>query len=144
MEDYLLGPHLICFIFPFLGVHIECFFSVFFISENYPFPSFYTLIPTIGTALVILFSFKKTFITKKLVLGCGTLITTKLIMNYLNISSEIKVNHHPRLFSLYFSKKKWKNKMDFQPSHAKIFGTIGPMNVMSPSKDALGPSHSID
>ena len=45
------------------GFILICF-SVFFISENYPFPSFYTLIPTIGTALVILFSFKKTFITK--------------------------------------------------------------------------------
>ena len=60
---------------------------------------------------------KKIFITKKLILGCGTLITTKLIMDYLNISSEIKVNHHPRLFSVYFSKKKWSNNMDFQPSH---------------------------
>lgn len=69
---------------------------------------------------------KKTFITKKLVLGCGTLITTKLIMNYLNISSEIKVNHHPRLFSLYFSKKKWKNKMDFQPSHLHLKSKTNP------------------
>ena len=59
---------------------------------------------------------KKIFSTKKLVLGCGTLITTKLIMDYLNISKEIKINHHPRLFSLYFSKKKWKNTMNFEPS----------------------------
>lgn len=43
---------------------ILVFFSIFFISANYPFPSFYTLIPTIGTALVILFSFKETFTTK--------------------------------------------------------------------------------
>ena len=60
---------------------------------------------------------KKIFITKKLVLGCGTLITTKLIMDYLNIKREVKIYHHPRLFSVYFSKKKWKNKMKFQPSH---------------------------
>ncbi len=59
----------------------------------------------------------KSFTTKKLVLGCGTLITTKLIMDYLKIKTEIKINHHPRLFSLYFSKKKWTNKMNFQPSH---------------------------
>lgn len=39
-------------------------FSIFFISENYPFPSFYSLIPTIGTTLIILFSFRKTFVTK--------------------------------------------------------------------------------
>ena len=60
---------------------------------------------------------KKTFITKKLVLGCGTLVTTKLVMDYLKINKELKINHHPRLFSLYFSKKKWVNKMNFQPSH---------------------------
>ncbi len=60
---------------------------------------------------------KKLFVTKKLVLGCGTLITTKLIMSYLNISTKVKINHHPRLFSLYFSKKKWTNTMKFQPSH---------------------------
>lgn len=60
---------------------------------------------------------KKIFLTKKLVLGSGTLITTKLIMDYLEINKEIKINHHPRLFSLYLSKKKWINKMNFQPSH---------------------------
>ena len=64
--------------------------------------------------------FKKIFITKKLVLGCGTLITTKLIMDYLKISREVKINHHPRLFSLYFSKKKWKGNMEFQPSHLHL------------------------
>ncbi len=63
---------------------------------------------------------KRIFSTKKLVLGCGTLITTKLIMDYLNISKEIKINHHPRLFSLYFSKKKWKNTMNFEPSQLHL------------------------
>jgi len=63
---------------------------------------------------------KKLFITKKLVLGCGTLITTKLIMDYLNISREVKINHHPRLFSVYFSKKRWKSNMEFQPSHLHL------------------------
>ena len=33
--------------------------------------------------------------------------------------------------------------MDFQPSHAKMIGTYGPMNVMSPSKDALNSLVSI-
>jgi hypothetical protein len=60
---------------------------------------------------------KKIFTTKKLVLACGTLITTKLIMDYLKVAEEVKINHHPRLFSVYFSKKKWKNNMNFQPSH---------------------------
>ena len=62
----------------------------------------------------------KIFITKKLILGCGTLITTKLIMDYLNIEKEVKINHHPRLFSLYISKNKWRNNMKFQPSHLHL------------------------
>ena len=41
-------------------------------------------------------------------------------MDYLNISKEIKINHHPRLFSLYFSKKKWKNTMNFEPSQLHL------------------------
>lgn len=62
----------------------------------------------------------KIFLTKKLVLGCGTLITTKLIMDYLNIKNEVRINHHPRLFSLYISKKKWRGNMKFQPSHLHV------------------------
>ena len=63
---------------------------------------------------------EKKFITKKLVLGCGTLITTKLIMEYLDIKNEIRINHHPRLFSLYFSRKKWKSNMNFEPSYTHL------------------------
>ena len=37
-------------------------------------------------------------------------------MDYLKIKKEVRINHHPRLFSLYFSKRKWRSKMDFQPS----------------------------
>ena len=48
------------------------------------------------------------------------MITTKLIMDYLNISKEVKINHHPRLFTLFFSKQKWKSKMQFQPSHLHL------------------------
>ena len=62
----------------------------------------------------------KIFMTKKLVLGCGTLITTKLIMDYLNIKNEVRINHHPRLFSLYISKRKWRGNMKFQPSHFHV------------------------
>jgi len=59
---------------------------------------------------------EKIFLTKKLVIGCGTIVTTKLLMDFLKIKNEVKIKHHPRLFSLYFSKKKWENKMNFQPS----------------------------
>lgn len=57
----------------------------------------------------------RTFITKKLVLATGTIITTKLIASYLHYKKEIKLGHHPRLFTLFFLKKKWLNKMVFQP-----------------------------
>ena len=52
-------------------------------------------------------------------------------MDYLNIEKEVKINHHPRLFSLYISKTKWTNNMKFQPSHLhlkykkKPFNSIG-------------------
>ena len=53
------------------------FFSVFFLSENFPYPSFYSLIPTFGTALLILFCQKKTFVHK--VLSNHTLVFIGLI-----------------------------------------------------------------
>ena len=62
----------------------------------------------------------KSFYTKKLVLGCGTLVSTKLILEYLNVKKEVKLNHHPRLFSLFFLKKSWSNNMIFQPSQNHI------------------------
>ena len=62
----------------------------------------------------------KSFYAKKLVIGSGTVVTTKLILDYLMIKKEIKLKHHPRLFSLYLSSKKWSNKMSFQPSQVHL------------------------
>ncbi len=62
----------------------------------------------------------KSFYTKKLVMGSGTIVTTKLILDYLKIKKEIKLKHHPRLFSLYLSNKRWTNNMSFQPSQLHI------------------------
>ena len=62
----------------------------------------------------------KTFFTKKLVIGCGTIVTTKIILDFLKINKEIKLKHRPRLFSLYFTNKKWKNKMLFKPSQVHL------------------------
>jgi len=50
-------------IFSFIGI-ILILFSFFYLSENFPYPSFYSLIPVIGTALLILFCNKNTFIQK--------------------------------------------------------------------------------
>ena len=63
---------------------------------------------------------EKKFLTKKLILGCGTIVTTKILMEYLNIKKEIRLKHHPRLFTLFFLKKRWVNKMIFQPSQHHI------------------------
>jgi hypothetical protein len=60
------------------------------------------------------------FTTKKLILACGTIITTKLISDFLKIKKEIKIKHHPRLMTAYFFKKKIKTKMKFTPSLIQI------------------------
>lgn len=62
----------------------------------------------------------KSFYAKKIVLGSGTIITTKILLDFLKIKKEVKLKHHPRLFSLYLSFKKWKNKMMFQPSQVHL------------------------
>jgi len=40
------------------------FFSFFYLSQNFPYPSFYSLFPTLGTALLILFAKENTLIKK--------------------------------------------------------------------------------
>ena len=43
---------------------------------------------------------------KKVVMACGTIATTKIIIDFLNIK-KVKIKHHPRLLSVFFSKKSW-------------------------------------
>ena len=52
---------------------------------------------------------KKIFYAKKIVFGCGTLVTTRLIMDFLKIEKEVKIKEHPRLISMFFSKYKIEN-----------------------------------
>jgi len=60
--------------------------------------------------------------TKKLVLGSGTVSTTKLICKMLKIRKSIKINHNPMLFGIFILKKKIKIEK-FAPSRlaAKVF-----------------------
>lgn len=44
--------------------------------------------------------------TKKLVLACGTIATTKLIMEMTSFKEEIKILHNPMIFGCFLSKKK--------------------------------------
>ena len=82
---------------------------------------------------------KKVFITKKLVLGAGTLVTTKLLMQFLNINKEVPIKHHPRLISVYLARNKISSSMKFTPGLFQIksrkkndifSGDIRPANKM--------------
>ena len=110
-------------------------FSIFFFSRQTVFPSFYTLVPTIGTSLIILFADRETFINKilsiKFFVGIGLIsyslylwhqpllafgriffddlsIIQKLILIFLSVLMSI--------FSYFFIETIFrdKNKIDFQ------------------------------
>ena len=67
---------------------------------------------------------KKFFIVNKVVLATGTIATTKLIIDYLNINSEVKIFHHPRLIVAFLAKKKIDLNLRFTPSLLQIIGKL--------------------
>jgi len=83
-------------IFSFLGF-IAIFFSIFYYSENIQYPSFFTLLPVIGTLLIIIFSTKKTILNK--VLSYKPLVFIGLI------SYSLYLWHQPLFvfFRIYFN-----------------------------------------
>ena len=60
---YNRKKNLIFDVFSFIGF-ILIIFSFFYLSSNFPYPSVYTLIPTFGTAILILFCKKNTIVNK--------------------------------------------------------------------------------
>ena len=48
---------------------------------------------------------EKKFLAKKIVLATGTIATTKILLDFLNISKEVKIKHHPRLLSVFFQRQ---------------------------------------
>ena len=58
--------------------------------------------------------------SKKVVFACGTIATTKILMKFLKIKNEVKIKHHPRLLSVYFSRKAIKSNLLFTPSLLQI------------------------
>lgn len=62
-------------------------YSVFFLTKDTPYPSFYTLIPTMGTAFIILFATPKTFV--------GRLLSTRLLVGIGLISYSAYLWHQP-------------------------------------------------
>jgi peptidoglycan/LPS O-acetylase OafA/YrhL len=64
-------------------------YAVFMFDEGTPFPSFYALIPTVGTGLIILFTSTKTLV--------GRLLSTKLLVGIGLISYSAYLWHQPLL-----------------------------------------------
>ncbi len=63
---------------------------------------------------------KKVIYCKKIVLATGAITTTKILMKYLNIKTEVKIKHHPRLFGLFISKKPIYSRLRFTPSLLQV------------------------
>ena len=64
----------------------------------------------------------KVFIANKVILATGTIATTKLVMGFLNIKREVKINHHPRLIAVYLGMKNTKYNLKFTPSLLQFIG----------------------
>jgi peptidoglycan/LPS O-acetylase OafA/YrhL len=64
-------------------------FSIFFFSRQTVFPSFYTLVPTVGTSLIILFADRDTFINK--------ILSIKFLVSIGLISYSLYLWHQPLL-----------------------------------------------
>lgn len=73
-KRFLSENKLICELFGIVGLFLICYSAIFF-NESVPFPSVYALVPTVGTASVILFSSEKTtvgkFLGAKYLVGIG-------------------------------------------------------------------------
>ena len=67
---------------------------------------------------------KRIFIVNKVILAAGTIATTKIIIDYLNIKKEVKVYHHPRLIVAYLAKKPINLNLKFTPSLLQIIGKL--------------------
>ena len=68
-QKKLFTPTLISIIFlVLLNVVLICY-SILFFNESTPFPSLYSLVPTIGAALILLFGLRGTIVNKILTLN---------------------------------------------------------------------------
>ena len=65
------------------------------------------------------------FLANKVIFASGTIATTKIIIDFLNINKEIKIKHHQRLFSVFLARKPLKYNLDFTPSLLQIKSKSG-------------------
>ena len=75
-------------LFSIVGI-VLIVFSIFFFNRQTVFPSFYTLVPTIGTALIILFASKETLVNK--------ILSIKFLVSIGLISYSLYLWHQPLL-----------------------------------------------
>ena len=75
-------------LFSTIGI-ILVMFSIFFFTRQTVYPSFYTLVPTIGTSLIILFADRDTFVNK--------FLSIKFFVRIGLISYSLYLWHHPLL-----------------------------------------------
>jgi len=75
--------------YSFIGIFL-ILFSFFYLSKNFPYPSFYSLIPTVGVTLLILFCQKDTFVQK---------ILSKKILVFIGLISYSAYLFHYPIFS---------------------------------------------
>ncbi len=82
------------------------FFSIFYLSTSHPYPSFYTLIPTLGTALIILFSRENTLIQKilsnKILVFCGLISYSAYLFHYPIFSFIKYLNVEIKIYSYFY------------------------------------------
>lgn len=84
----LFFSHFFKNLFSIIGV-IAILFSIFYFNRQTPHPSFYSLIPTVGTALVILFANKETLVQK--------ILSIKLFVYTGLVSYSLYLWHQPLL-----------------------------------------------
>ncbi len=87
-ENAFLPPKWLSEIASFIGL-LMIVYAILMFDEETPFPSLYTLIPTIGTGLIILFASSENWV--------GKLLSTKLFVGIGLISYSIYLWHQPLL-----------------------------------------------
>lgn len=70
------------------------------------------------------------FIANRLILACGTLVTTKLLVDYFDIKKEISIKHHQRLIGSFFAKNSYESNMNFLNSIIWFKGKIANKNFI--------------
>ena len=70
------------------------------------------------------------FNANKVIMACGTLVTTKLLIDYLDIKSEVVIKHHQRLISSFLAKNTYHSNMNFLNSIIWFKGKIENKNFI--------------